>query len=254
MQLGVVDDTPAGLQFRPTQGPAYIGQFHGSVTGQRHRETRDLLPTNRGLEVESLGLDGLDPFGCLQPRRNGLQNRLDLVEDVLDAAIRIGWRWSYGRRGDFGINDSLLDGGSEPSPGDANQTKLRLHLTCHDLGSFEVMGSIPPAHIQANSVDRQVNVDMRLVPMHDGHPLMRFQPHAANVRFGNLSNLVVAWIFAIRKRQSVMHDRFHWPRTKPSHHSKFTSQLHGCPTDHVAANNDSILPPHQEVVAEAAEA
>jgi len=79
-------------------------------------------------------------------------------------------------------------------------------LRCDDLGSFKVMGGVPPLPIKADSVGGQMDVHVRLVPVHNADPLVAFHGHFLNVALGDLCQRMIPRIFPIREAQGVVHD------------------------------------------------
>jgi len=177
-----------------------------------------------------LSLHGGLPFGGWKTVGNGLQSLADFPQNLFCFGLGFGLR-----RGDFGRpNLVLVDGtsnrGLEPRPGHLNEAKLNLNLSRDDLAALEVVRGVPPdrqrlflvrilltlfvwtSAPKPDAADREMHMDVGLVPVHNCHPLMTLQPHPLDVPFGRLSNDCVARIFVVRKAQRVMHDWHFWLR------------------------------------------
>jgi len=135
-------------------------------------ESGYLLPPDGRFEIQAALLDGLNPFGCGETRRYGLQDGADFVQHMLDSRLRLGGRRSNGRRLDLTNQDRLLDGVAESFSRYGSEAEFDLHQASHHLASLEVTSGIPPGQIRADAIDRQVDVHMSLVTVRDGDPLM----------------------------------------------------------------------------------
>ena len=97
----------------------------------------------------------------------------------------------------FLVNNRLLDGIAETLPWHLDKAEFHLDLPCHNLAPFEVVGGIPPRPIEPDPVDGQMGVNMGLVSMHYGHPLMGFEAHALDVFLRCDGEDLIPWILAV---------------------------------------------------------